>query len=322
MSTARKKTNRVTLQDYAQAYCTRVDGSDGYRYSFRWCINAFEKSLGHSPAYIDEVTVAAINKLVAESKGRLSSHTIRSRRNILFRLAKKASRDESLEVRPPKPVRDDLDQVKRRMVLPQAWTPAQVAHLVQTVRVRKGVYRLGRHQIDGVTGPEGTPWVTAAAYWESYLLTAWDTGLRTVDLVSLRRIDIGASGRIALVQHKTRKPIYCSVRPETLEAIDRSFELSPDRELIWPIWNTRRPWNRMRMRILQRAGLHGRMSMMRHSSGTACEVNVPGSGPQFLGNTPAVFYQSYFDRRHVQDIPQPPPLPGLEQPSSPRAEGS
>lgn len=306
---------RMTLRDYAAQYVRRVDGSAGYGDQFRFLVNALEKMLGRSPVFVDELTTDVINQLVQAWKAAsCSTVTVRSRRNMMFRIAQVASRDNKLDVKPPQPVRDDLDRIKRRYQAPDAWVIEQIAHLVQVASRRFGCFRVGKTPIAGVELPYGAPWVAKSAYWESYIRAAWDCGLRPCDLTRLRRSDVQPNGKFSIVTQKTGRVVTRRFRPATLAAIERTYRLSPKRELIWPVWSSRGSWYRTRKRLLARAGLKGGMNKLRHSAGTAVEVMQPGSGHTFLGNSIEVFTRHYFDQRHSDNIPQPPELPESNKP--------
>lgn len=251
--------NRVTLAEYAKQYVRRVDGSDGYGKQFEWAVNALEKMLGRSPVFVDELTTDVINQMVRAWKAeKRSSGTMRSRRNMLYRLAKVASRDDGLAIKPPKPVRDDLDQIKRRFKVVTSYTPAEVANLLTFVRKSRGFLRVRKKPIAGVVLPSGAPWVRKRSYFESYIFAVWDTGFRHSDMVQIRLSDIGPDGNISIVQHKTGKPIVGNFRPWTMEAIRQSYELTPNREFVWPLWCTRGTFFRMRNRLLKQARAIGR----------------------------------------------------------------
>lgn len=302
---------RMTLREYANRYVQRVDGSTAYCDQLRYTINALERCCGRT-LFIDEITTTLINEVVAQWKNKLSSVTTRSRRNNLYRLARIASRDDGLAVRPPKPVRDDLNQVKRKNHAPWAYEDLDVVRLLEHVVERRGFYRVGNSPIAGVPLTKGQPWVRKADYWESYIRAVWDCGLRSVDMSLIRRDQVPDSGTFVITQHKTGKFKRIDFRPETMEAINRSFALTPDRELIWPVWLSRGSWFRIRQRLLRRVGLKGGMNRLRHTAGTYAELATPGAGCRLLGNTPDVFFKHYFDSRRAEAPVQPPPLPKIE----------
>ena len=145
--------------------------------------------------------------------------------------------------------------------IPQAWTPAEVQLLVEAADTFAAYIR---HEKSNA--PIG-------CFWKAIIMTAWDTGLRTIDLGQLRYADIGADGVIHIVQHKTGWPLHCQIRPETLAAIQA---IDPaNRELIFGPSNRRRQITFRR--LVKTAGLVGTFKKLRKSSATAVERLSPGA---------------------------------------------
>lgn len=282
---------RTTLSDYAAFYVRLLDGSDGYGLQFRWAIRAVEKWHG-STLYIDELTASVINEYLAATRETLSPQTRTSRRNMLLRLWRHAATNASLSTRPAAPNRDEIARVRKRQKSPQAWSQEEVKQLLATADQLTGQYRGG---------------IDKRLYWRAYLLSAWSTGLRRCDLMDLQIDDIPSSGRVAILQQKTGRHVVSQFNQEALTAI-RLLVGQHRKSRVFPLWCLLRCWRKIAKRIIRDAGIGGSIGRLRHSSGTAVEDANPGRGPQFLGNTPAVFYAHYYDRRQASDFPQPPPL--------------
>jgi hypothetical protein len=169
--------------------------------------------------------------------------------------------------------------------LPSAWTLDEVRHLLSVAKLLRGTF----HH------------VPKRVYWPSYIASAWDTGLRGVDLRSFERTWLRPS--VVIVQKKTGKRIRIQFRQSTLDLIRASFP--PDRALIWPC-GCIRTWREEASLIISAAGLEGTIGRLRHSSGTRVEVDHPGFGHQHLGNGEDVFRRHYFDQSH-QEITKPMP---------------
>ena len=109
------------------------------------------------------------------------------------------------------------------------------------------------------------------------------------------------------MQAKTGRHVVGTINDEARQAI-AELCASHGQDKIFPQWCRINTWRLIAKRLVRRAGLPGSIGRLRHSAGTAVENLHPGKGPQFLGNTPAVFYAHYYDRRLAVDLPAPPPL--------------
>lgn len=283
--------NRPTISEYAGFYIRLLDGSDGYLLQMRWTIAAFQKWAGRT-LYIDELNEQLINDYLHFTKDNLAPETRRSRRNILVRLWRHAATNPTLSVRPASPNRDLIGKVKRRSSAPLLWDLPNCQQLLAVADELTGEYRNG---------------VCKRLYWRAWILAVWSSGLRRCDLMALKRADVPASGRVTIVQQKTGKHVTGEFKPEALAAIDQLC-MQHKGELVFPLWCSLRCWRKIAQRIVRRAGIGGSIGKLRGSAGTAVENLFPGRGPQFLGNSPQVFYKFYYDRRLSNDFPHPPNL--------------
>ena len=74
------------------------------------------------------------------------------------------------------------------------------------------------------------------------------------------------------------------------------------------MWGTDNAFQADWHRIVRLAAvLYGPFKKIRKSAGTAAEIACPGAGHYLLGNTRAVFEQTYLDPMRIE-TPQPPEL--------------
>jgi integrase len=280
-----------SLRQYAAVYVRLMDGSAGYLDQLEWAIASFERWAGRQMP-ITELTENLINDYLAGTKEKLSPQTRLSRRNMLLRIWRHAATNPALSIRPQMPNRDLIGKVRRRQKSPEAWSIEDVGKLYTIANGLWGKYG-GR--------------VPKRLYWTAYILAAWSTGLRRCDLLSLRREDIPPSGRIVMVQIKSGRHVFGQLSKEAMLALADLAATHKD-PLVFPHWCRVPTWRKIAQRLVRRAGLRLSIGKLRASAGTAVEILHPGLGPQFLGNTPAIFYAHYFDRRQATDMPQPPNL--------------
>lgn len=142
-------------------------------------------------------------------------------------------------------------------------------------------------------------------YWRAFIRTAFDSGLRVGDVLSIRRDDIDDDGVLVVRQQKTGQPIVCTLSPETLEAIAATFP--PVRELVFPWAAEWRQKFHVRFRALVKAaGIRkGTTKYLRRSRATYAERDQPGLARRVLGHRSAETWKRYVDPKIVQ---APPPM--------------
>lgn len=281
----------MELSEWVAEYATCKDLSDGYRGQLRFGVRSLDSFHGRKTK-LSDLTPDLINAWLLDLRSRgQSPETRRSRRRIVITLWQAAA-DRGMADQPPR----RLIMQPRRVDRPRkAWTQDEVQKLI--------------HTAGGLNGRLGATGIDAASYWTSYIMAAWDTGLRGCDLRRIERRWITRSRRLQIVQHKTGRLHVVAIRESTLEAIDRSFP--PSRRLIWPRWCCLRNWRIYARNLVKLAGLSGSIGRLRHASGTAAELAHPGRGHEHLGNTRQVFERHYLDPVIAcSDPPMPPKLAG------------
>lgn len=278
----------MTLHELAERYCHLVDGSPGYADQLAWCCARLDAYLGRA-ARVADLSESMLNDWLDSVRDRLSPVTRRQRRNIILRLWKHAARHGICAA---KPDTDEVVRIKLRQRPPQAWSIDQVRQLLAVASQLTGTY--------------DRRW-PKSLFWRSWILAAWDVGWRSCDAFALEIRQLSA--KLALVQRKTGRTLYARLRTQALAAIEKWLDATGrDRRYVWERWCGRGAWCRIAQRLVKRSGLPGSIGWLRASAGTACELAFPQRGYLFLGNTPAIFYGHYFDRRLCDDFPQPPEL--------------
>jgi integrase len=251
-------------------------------------VRLFERFLGR-PATLDDLVDQTVSRWIVQLEERgLAQWTVRGNRQRLIAIWNAAWMHEPpLVPSPPRRVR----RVRRPRIMPEAWTAEQVEAIATAGKKCRGVFRLSR--------------VSRSAFWSALVMVAWDSGLRLSDLLALRFADVGADGRVVLLQGKTGRLVRCKLSAETLQAIDAIRDAW--RETIFGGAISRRRFYERFKQIVRAAGLpRGTSRWLRRSSGTAVECKSPGAGHRHLGNSREVFEAHYCDPRLVE-LPVPSP---------------
>jgi len=264
----------MLLMEYVRQYLDSRDVSAGYRAQVKSAILAMEKFTGH-PLSLADLSVDLLNRYLSTTRSSLSPETRKHRRAVCLTIWRAAADDELV----PAPRERKVMRVRVPEKLHTAWSPEQVRQLLTAADQLRG--RIFQNGVD------------QGRYWRSYVMAAWDSGLRGCDLRQLRREDITARGLVVLIQQKTGRRLLSQFRMETVDAIEATYP--PDRPAIWAICGGLRLWRDHARRLVARAGLTGGIGRLRHSSGTAVELLHPGRGHEHLGNTRRVFEQHYLD---------------------------
>jgi integrase len=193
--------------------------------------------------------------------------------------------DEDVVSLPPR--RRKIRRAKPRPQIPEAWQVSEVARVIAEAK------RDTRPIAD----------LPAGLWWESLLLVLFDTGERRGAALAASIEDLKLPhGGIVFRHTKTRRPRWCLLHADTLDRCRRLVRLQSSRQIIWP-WPYSREMLEHRFRkILARAGVSygrgkgGLFHKLRRTSGSLVEA-AGGDGSRHLGNTRAVFEQSYRDPR-------------------------
>ena len=278
------------MNGIVQRYSLQRDLAPGSVSQLHYAIKSFGRFLGREPQ-AEDFTDDNVNRFIAwlPSLG-YARDTIRTRRRSLLTLWRSLAEDELAatprRVRPASPIHS----------LPQAWTPAQVAAVLERCDQLEGRFHSCRS-------------VERRLFARAFCLTAYETGFRRGDLLRLRRPMIQPSGLIALVQSKTGRVHLARVRPETIETIDRMG--CAGRELVFGGVISVRRLSRLFDTILAGAGIaEGSIKWLRRSGATHVEIDQPGRAWKYLGHTtPRIAHASYIDPLQTGQSPAIPPVP-------------
>jgi integrase len=194
------------------------------RFSEHLKLEAAKKSLYREDASIDDLTRENLNSFIAKCQESLTNTTSGNYRRALCRLwnylcetRKDFPSYEIKRLRRPK--------AEERPVV--AWHCDEVPILLKAASELRGQLKVG---------------IPAAKYFQAWIWTEYDTGLRPSDMQRVEFLQYSPKERcIVLTQHKTRKPHVVFLGDETVAAIEEIRE--PMRERIFPLtWGGLRKW--------------------------------------------------------------------------------
>lgn len=281
-----------TLREYARAYCLQRELAQGSVSQIFFTLGHLERYSGHQllvSELSDELVNLFLEQLQAEGR---SPFTRRSKRATILCVWRAAAEDGHVE--PPGKVR----VVKKPDRVIRAYTTRDMKRLLEAARIQRGqLPKIG---------------IARRVWWESFLLTYWDTALRVSDLLRIERGWIDWSGVVELVQKKTSNARRAQLRPETIEAIDRTMSQGEPRAVIWPLWGRREALYATFARLRCEAGLPPDSSSkwIRRGSASAIEAVAPGTAWKHLGHSaPGLDREAYLDRSICDPPPRlPPPI--------------
>lgn len=280
----------MLLSEFVPIYCLARDLSPRHQQNLRLAVDAFTRFAGQVEItnLCDDLLNRWLVELANDGKARWTIKNARASILALWR----AAVAEGLTTVEPKRVRT----IAIPRTLPEAWDLAQLRMLLAASQAFGGHFKL-------------LP-VKRAAYWRAFILTAYDTGLRLLDLERIRTEQVGDGGALAITQNKTGWPILCHLRPETIAAIRATYP--PERPLLFGGVLKRRHLYTHWSALVAKAGLSGGTRKLRKTSATWVEAVSPGSAMAHLGHrTPGLAYAHYVDRRLLnQNRPMPPSITG------------
>ncbi len=283
----------MPLGEFLKLYCMERDVSTAYGYNMRLAVGQIQR-FAERRLRVRDLTSELVNDFIQSllEKGRVKS-TAKYQVGIWRGLMKAGHERGWCE--PP----EHLRRVKLPQPNPKAWTRAEFEKLLAACQQAKGMVPRTR--------------LTRANYWTSFLLVAYDTGMRLADLVALKPGDISDEGLVSVVQSKTGRTICRELQPLTLEYVARTLA-EERREVIWPMPMNRSHWSRDFQAIVWQAGLTGSLKRIRKTAVMLVELERPGMARHFLGHSTDSMWRHYVDMGQVgADVP-PPPSVGESQP--------
>lgn len=270
---------------------SRLELSDGAVKQIAVALRQFEAWAGR-PLEVFDFSEDLVRRFLSDFRRTHAGATTNSRRRDLLAVWQCAY-DEDYIDRPPR--RGKIRRAKEQPTIPEAWTPAQVASILESSQE-------DRTPIGGISAP---------AWLRSLLLLLYDTGARLGEALAVESADLSlAECWVIFRSTKTGRERWAAIHEETAAACRAIYE--PDRPLVWPLGITRQQLDRRFRKILKRAGVRYRPGVlfrtMRRSSGTLIEA-AGGDGAKHLGNTRAVFERHYRDPRFLPNqlglLPRP-----------------
>lgn len=270
----------MLLRDFADAYCTRVGGSPGYREQ----LAVLTRRL---PWHAEDLTPEKINQYLTEALHSLAATTVANHRRMLKTLYKTAVAD-GLAADSTTPIR----AVKHFFPPPRAWAMDELAHLVKTAR-----------SMPGGTLKRPCEYKVLMPAW---VLTAYSSGLRRGDMLTFRWDQL-RDDRICITQSKTSSMHVCVLDDAALQAIRDlpRYEMRVFGGIIG-----KDQVRRVLRRLVDMAGLSGSGKYLRRSSATFAELSGMNSTLHLGHRTPGLAFRHYVDpvivskgRRPVPSIP-------------------
>lgn len=255
------------------------------------CAAVYSRKLGRQ-AEANDLTAVGINALlVNETNAGRSPYTVKNRRSGLRVLRNFALRRGLVA---------DLGETIRRVHCPplavDGYDVAKMAALVEHAA-----------RLDGTVRKTAIP---RNLWWESFLLTKWELGLRIGDLPRIEPRHFQRDGWLFVHESKTGKEGWLRIRPPVTAAIGRCLDASPGRHRIWPGYKMRTLFREFK-RLAAQASVFGTSRYVRRGAGSEYEHLHPGGGWRFLRQSgPQVFENHYRIRRICDgDSPAPPEIP-------------
>jgi integrase len=155
----------------------------------------------------------------------------------------------------------------------------------------------------------------ASLFFEAFIRTGYETGLRFSDLLRLR-VDQLRDSRLFVVQNKTGQPLAKVLSAECVACL-RQLSVLGGGEAFF-LWALNHRWLRVHFqRLCNKAGVSGTPKWLRRSGATAVEAVSPGSAGKFLGHlSPGLANRFYVDPTLLPNAcPSPPPIGTAAQPA-------
>ncbi|MCL4205549.1 MAG: tyrosine-type recombinase/integrase [Pirellulaceae bacterium] len=252
------------------------------RYQIDRSIRIFSEWLGR-PADTEDLTSDTVSKWVAsmETAGRYAIVSVREHRNrvlLMWRFAAKRGWSKPL---------DDVRVISKPDPMPTSWTLDEVKRLLKAT------------ELPDFDAPIHNSSANMGLYLRALIRTAYETGLRKGDLMSLDRSQIATDGSIEIRMRKTGWGHHPRVSAETM-ALIRAL---PGRQpLAWPC-NERQfyyHWNRLLGKAKVRRGcLH---QLRRTGASHIARDHGLEAAKTFLGHRDPLMFRHYVD----QKIAKPP----------------
>ncbi len=243
-------------------------------------VESFSRYLGRQATLDDLARQNVEGWLQHELAREMSIHTMKSRRQAICVLWRAS-------VRYGAPAFDSPVRLKSPKIIVVALGNQKVLRLIDEARCTPGMLR-------------GTK-IPIRIYWPAFIAAAFETALRTSDMLQLR---YDPSGKWVLLQRKTGKPVSVSVSPTTLEMVASLHKCNPG---LFSVARRREWYPKSLRKISARVGIYATPQQLRRSAASECERQCPGSAWIRLGHdSPLTTQKWYIDESHAYtDLPRP-----------------
>lgn len=270
-----------TLIELASVYNNRCGGSPGYLHQWKVLLRRLPWSVGDlTPDRIDAYLTGALTHLAPS--------TVHRHRRMLGLLMRFAQEEGLLD-------RDTVLRKLRRVKVPpprpRAWSHAEIASLLAVAANMRGATKM-------------CPYRTLMPAW---ILAAYDTGLRTEDLRSLRRDAIRGS-HAYLAQTKTGEPQVIALSDRTLRAIADLPQAGPT---VFGGLVSGVQIIRVMRKCVKQAHLSGTTKFLRRSGATYCEIAGRDASTHLGHRSPGMkkYYVDILLLASERNVVPPPALP-------------
>jgi integrase len=266
-----------TLGQFARDYGVFRAVEANTLHQLRVVADLYERWAG-GPVRVDELDDRSVALWLRELATTRAPATVRSKRSQILVLWRAAA-EEGLCDGPSRRIR--VAPVPYRN--PTAWTVAEVEAIQAAAATVKGTHACG---------------MPRAAWWVLAIRLAWATGLRWGDLVKLEVAAVQGDGRVAVLQHKTRRLVIRQIDDETVRMLQQSIAECP-RALAVPWPSSGETFRQQFRRLVKLAKVRpGTWKWIRRAGITDAEARRPGAGAEHAGHAPGspITARHYLDR--------------------------
>jgi len=271
----------MSVSELARIYWSRVGGSPGYLEQ----LLVLTKRL---PWKASDLTPDRIDSYLDFALGHLAPSTVANHRRMLRTLMRFAADQGHVD----KSILRPLRRVKCPLPCPAAIDHRGIRGWLTAARNMQG----------------GTLTCRYSVLLPAWILTAYSTGLRTGDLLSMRYDQIRGH-RLLLSQAKTAEPHVCWLDDSAIRAINALPRLGP--KVFGSLTNKDRILHAMR-RLVKQSEIPGTTRWLRRSGATYCEAEGKDS-TRHLGHKDPSMKKRYIDRLLLEELretgPTAPPIP-------------
>lgn len=271
----------MSVLDLAKKYWRRVGGSPGY-------LEQLTVLCRRLPWQAADLTPDKIDAYLDDASAHLAASTVHNHRRMLGTLMRFAAAEGYVD----KSILRSLRRVKVAMPNPVAIDHKGIAQWVAAAK----------------TMPGGGKKVTYALLLPAWILTAYSTGLRLGDLLSIRYDQIRGH-RLLLTVHKTSEPHVAWLDDHALEAIHRLPRCGP--RIFGDLTNRDRILHAMR-RLVKHSEIAGTTKFLRRSGATYATAAGKDASLHLAHRDPSM-KKRYIDRLLLAELsslgPTAPPVP-------------